>query len=70
MCVCVYVHVCVCACMCVQGDIPRRLWDNFLSYGLPVPEVVRMDLHLWDQHTRGGVAAEMFDAIVTDPPVS
>lgn len=56
----------------MQGDIPRSLWDNFKHYGLPLPELVRMDLHLWDQHVRagtGGVAANMFDAIVTDPPV-
>jgi hypothetical protein len=52
-----------------QGDIPRSIWENFRAYGLPRPEVVRMDNHLFDQHCRGAVVAGMFDAIVTDPPV-
>lgn len=54
----------------LQGDIPRSIWDNFQSYGLPRPEVIRMDNHLFDQHCRTSVVEGMFDAIVTDPPVS
>jgi hypothetical protein len=54
----------------LQGDITRSIWDNFRAYGLPRPEVMRMDNHLFAQHCRASVVEGMFDAIVTDPPVS
>jgi hypothetical protein len=53
-----------------SGDIARSIWDNFRHYGLPRPEVVRMDNHLFDLHTRRSVVEGLFDAIITDPPVS
>lgn len=54
----------------LTGDIPRSIWDNFRAYGLPAPEVLRLDNHLFDRHCRASVVGGLFDAIVTDPPVS
>lgn len=48
----------------------RNIQENFLSYGLEVPELIRLDNHLLDRHVAkkctGGDG--LFDAIVTDPP--
>lgn len=50
------------------GDIQRSIWENFRSYGLASPEIVRMDNHLFTRHFKRTVVEGMFDAIVTDPP--
>lgn len=64
-----------------QGKV-RDVRQNFLAYGLPVPEIVRMDHHLLQRHLLlpGPVSSGLtndsdsegnqgyFDAIVTDPP--
>ncbi|KAJ1421539.1 S-adenosyl-L-methionine-dependent methyltransferase, partial [Ochromonadaceae sp. CCMP2298] len=39
----------------------RGIFNNFLAYGLPLPELIRMDNSLFDRHG-------YFDCIVTDPP--
>lgn len=62
----------------------RNIFENFKTYGLPKPELIRMDNHLFDRHfdsshfysargaenpTSNGTASEgYFDVIVTDPP--
>lgn len=45
----------------------RSVWENFRSYGLDTPEIIRMDNHLFDRHYSGALGG-FFDAIVTDPP--
>jgi tRNA (guanine10-N2)-methyltransferase len=59
-------------------DKKRDIFENFKEYGLEIPELVRMDNHLFDRHavvctdvidSNGSVVERgMFDAIVTDPP--
>ena len=59
-------------------DVKRDVWENFKAYGLPVPELLRLDNHLLHRHYqfKGRVDGdendwmdiEMFDAILTDPP--
>lgn len=62
-----------------QGDrsIKRSIFENFLLYGLPIPELIRLDNHLLDKHfhtisipERRSVSPYegFFDAIVCDPP--
>lgn len=54
-----------------QDTSKRDIFSNFTSYGLPVPELIRMDNHLVDRHVvcnREGVLEGMYDVIVTDPP--
>ena len=56
----------------------RNIFENFKAYGLPLPELVRMDNHLFDRHlnisTRNSCNSAnvknegYFDVIVTDPP--
>ena len=69
----------------------RDIFENFKSYSLEKPELIRMDNHLLDRHfqfklsgnnstsnsntssqnsskSEQHIYAEMFDAIVTDPP--
>lgn len=50
-----------------EEDDKRDVRANFTAYGLPLPELVRMDAHLLDRHLGSG-AAGLFQAIVTDPP--
>lgn len=45
----------------------RSIWENFKSYGLEAPEIIRMDNHLFGSHYSGSFN-NLFDAIVTDPP--
>ena len=45
----------------------HSLWENFKMYGLPTPEIIRMDNHLFAGHY-SSVYRNFFDAIVTDPP--
>ncbi len=62
-------------------DTKRDIFENFRSYGLPHPELIRMDNHCFDRHMRfsfsavtagiggGGRTDEgFFDVIITDPP--
>eukprot|EP01035_Chromulina_nebulosa_P017780 gene17780-23384_t len=51
-----------------HGDrsIKRNIYENFKSYNLPLPELIRMDNHLLDRHMKSYEG--IFDCIVTDPP--
>lgn len=56
-------------------DKKRDVWENFKSYGLPFPELLRLDNHLLSRHLHletdsEYIDVEMFDAILTDPPYS
>eukprot|EP00981_Chlorochromonas_danica_P010919 scaffold3535_cov162-Ochromonas_danica.AAC.5 len=52
-----------------KGNERRDVRANFEFYGLPIPELVRMDAHLFDRHLTLDSAKEgLFQAIVTDPP--
>ena len=65
-------------------DHKRDIFGNFDTYGLPRPELIRMDNALFDRHIhlKGGSATAtgrkadqgcdegLYDAIVTDPPYS
>lgn len=56
----------------------RNVLQNFVEYGLPVPELIRMDHHLLERHfhlplagaqdTEERIPIGYFDSIVTDPP--
>lgn len=58
----------------------RNIFENFKSYGLPKPELIRMDNHVFDRHFNSShfrtannaadpTAPEgYFDVIVSDPP--
>lgn len=50
----------------------RGIFENFRIYGLPRPEIIRMDNHLVDRHLHRISVTNLvdgyFDAIVTDPP--
>ena len=62
------------------GDrsVKRSIFENFHSYGLPIPELIRLDNHLLDRHMYCPSSnvnnspdlpfAGYFDAIVCDPP--
>lgn len=52
------------------GDLApedRSIWENFKTYGLESPEIIRMDNHMFERHY-SGTFNNFFDAIVTDPP--
>lgn len=50
------------------GPGPKRdIFENFRSYNLELPELLRMDIHLLDRHVTQTLAS-VFDVIVTDPP--
>lgn len=54
-----------------KGDrsMKRGIFENFRGYGLPIPELIRMDNHLFDRHIRRDDSLDnFFDAIITDPP--
>lgn len=62
-----------------QSKKKRDVLQNFVEYGLPVPELIRMDHHLLERHFHFPVTTSsepseepipigFFDAIVTDPP--
>jgi len=50
----------------------RDIIANFKDYGLPPPELIRMDLHSFERHWQMQMVDNaqdgVFDAIVTDPP--
>ena len=48
-----------------KDGVPRDVFSNFKQYGLPRPELLRMDAHA--PPFRDGLT-EVFDAIVGDPP--
>eukprot|EP01036_Dinobryon_divergens_P033271 gene33271-43022_t len=60
----------------MKVDLTRRdVLENFHAYGLPRPDLIRMDNHLFDRDTDGDRDGDgddgregFFDAIVTDPP--
>jgi tRNA (guanine10-N2)-methyltransferase len=62
---------------CVGMDIDIRVLrgsgetggvaSNFRQFGLPAPELVRADNHLYNRHWRN-TSANLYDAIVCDPP--
>eukprot|EP01038_Epipyxis_sp_PR26KG_P013685 gene13685-18361_t len=65
----------------VSDSIKRNVFENFKSYGLPCPELIRMDNHMFDRHCKkhsflnnhnaadnNSNSEGIFDAIVTDPP--
>lgn len=45
----------------------HSIWENFKTYGLDTPEIIRMDNHRFDRHYSSSYL-NFFDAIVTDPP--
>lgn len=53
------------------AQVPQKdVFTNFRHYGLPLPELIRMDHHLLDRHFRFVANSDngFFDVIVTDPP--
>lgn len=51
----------------LAAPVDRSIWDNFKTYGLDTPEIIRLDNHLFDRHYSASYRG-FFDAIVTDPP--
>ena len=65
-------------------DTKRDIFENFVAYGLDIPDLVRLDNHILDRHCRFNNSSSsssstsnnkdsmmdegMFDVIVTDPP--
>lgn len=49
------------------ADKNESVASNFLQFGLPVPDLVRADNHLFFRHWRHA-SANLYDAIVCDPP--
>jgi len=50
----------------LRGKGGRNPHSNFDQYGLPRPELVRADNHLWHRHWRP--RRPLYDAVVCDPP--
>ena len=59
------------------SEVKRDIFENFKSYGLAPPELIRLDNHLCDKHyyvnsTRHNSdpteSTGFFDLIITDPP--
>ena len=65
------------------NDVKRDIFENFKSYGLSPPELIRLDNHLCDKHyyvnsnrhnsdpsssTSSQFSTGYFDLIITDPP--
>ena len=65
------------------NDVKRDIFENFKSYGLSPPELIRLDNHLCDKHyyvesnrhnsdpsssTISQFSTGYFDLIITDPP--
>ena len=46
----------------------RNVRETFRAYGLPSPEIVRLDLHHLSRHLLLDPTQPLFNCIVTDPP--
>jgi tRNA (guanine10-N2)-methyltransferase len=59
-----------------KKNTKRSIFTNFHDYGLPIPEIIRLDNHECDRHFIFSESIQtppyggrcLFDAIVTDPP--
>ena len=50
-----------------EGEVSRDVFSTFSDYGLPAPQLLRLDLHSHSKHFHSS-SHSMFDSIVTDPP--